>query len=145
MTPWTAARQAPLSMGLSWPEYWSGLPFPSPVHESEMNICVYKLYICFYVLLLLSLSLSFFFFFGMFSRKFKMLIYTAMIILEVSWKLLLGFSCGSGAKESACNEGDLGLIPGFGRSPAEGEATHPVFWPGEFHGLIVHGVTKSQI
>ena len=34
-TPWTAAHQAPLSMGLSWQEYWSGLPFPSPVHESE--------------------------------------------------------------------------------------------------------------
>ena len=26
-TPWTVAHQAPLSMGLSWPEYWSGLPF----------------------------------------------------------------------------------------------------------------------
>ena len=26
--PWTAARQAPLSMGLSRQEYWSGLPFP---------------------------------------------------------------------------------------------------------------------
>ena len=30
VTPWTAARQAPLSMGLSRQEYWSGLPFPSP-------------------------------------------------------------------------------------------------------------------
>ena len=30
MTPWTVARQAPLSMGLSRQEYWSGLPFPSP-------------------------------------------------------------------------------------------------------------------
>ena len=30
MTPWTVARQAPLSMGFSWQEYWSGLPFPSP-------------------------------------------------------------------------------------------------------------------
>ena len=29
-TPLTIARQAPLSMGLSWQEYWSGLPFPSP-------------------------------------------------------------------------------------------------------------------
>ena len=29
-TPWTVARQAPLSMGLSWQECWSGLPFPSP-------------------------------------------------------------------------------------------------------------------
>ena len=27
-TPWTGARQAPLSMGFSWQEYWSGLPRP---------------------------------------------------------------------------------------------------------------------
>ena len=29
-TPWTVALQAPLSMGFSRQEYWSGLPFPSP-------------------------------------------------------------------------------------------------------------------
>ena len=29
-TPWTTAHQAPLSMGFSRQEYWSGLPFPSP-------------------------------------------------------------------------------------------------------------------
>ena len=30
MTPWTVAHQAPLSMGLSRQEYWSGLLFPPP-------------------------------------------------------------------------------------------------------------------
>ena len=30
MTPWTVAHQAPLSMGFSRQEYWSGLPLPSP-------------------------------------------------------------------------------------------------------------------
>ena len=30
LTPWTVAHQAPLSMGFSRQEYWSGLPFPSP-------------------------------------------------------------------------------------------------------------------
>ena len=30
VTPWTVAYQAPLSMGFSRQEYWSGLPFPSP-------------------------------------------------------------------------------------------------------------------
>ena len=30
-TPWTAAYQAPLSMGFSRQEYWSGLPLPSPM------------------------------------------------------------------------------------------------------------------
>ena len=34
-TPETAAHQAPPSLGFSRQEYWSGLPFPSPVHESE--------------------------------------------------------------------------------------------------------------
>ena len=30
VTPWTGAHQAPVSMGFSRREYWSGLPFPSP-------------------------------------------------------------------------------------------------------------------
>ena len=33
--PQTAAHQAPLSLGFSRQEHWSGLPFPSPMHESE--------------------------------------------------------------------------------------------------------------
>ena len=32
-TPWTAACQAPLSMRVSWQEYWSGLPTPNPQIE----------------------------------------------------------------------------------------------------------------
>ena len=36
--PWTAARQAPLSMGFSRQEYWNGLPFPSPVDLSDPRI-----------------------------------------------------------------------------------------------------------
>ena len=32
VTPWTAAYQAPLSLGFSRQEHWSGLPFPSPMH-----------------------------------------------------------------------------------------------------------------
>ena len=35
-TPQTAAHQAPLSLGFSRQEHWSGLPFPSPMHESEI-------------------------------------------------------------------------------------------------------------
>ena len=34
-TPRTAAHQAPPSLGFSREEHWSGLPFPSPMHESE--------------------------------------------------------------------------------------------------------------
>ena len=32
MTPWMAAHQSPLSTGFSRQEYWSGLPFPSPIN-----------------------------------------------------------------------------------------------------------------
>ena len=34
--------------------------------------------------------------------------------------------CGSDGKESVCNVGDLGSIPGLGRSPGEGKATHSI-------------------
>ena len=34
-TPWTAAHQALQSLGFSMQEHWDGLPFPSPMHESE--------------------------------------------------------------------------------------------------------------
>ena len=34
-TPWTAAHQAPLSMGSSRQEYWSGVPLPSPKRGEE--------------------------------------------------------------------------------------------------------------
>ena len=38
-TPWTIACQAPLSIGLSWQGYWSGLPYPPPedLPDSEME------------------------------------------------------------------------------------------------------------
>ena len=36
--PWTVAYQAPLSMGFSRQEYWSGLPFPSPGNLPDPGI-----------------------------------------------------------------------------------------------------------
>ena len=38
VTPWTVACQAPLSMGISRQEYWSGLPFPSPGDRPDPRI-----------------------------------------------------------------------------------------------------------
>ena len=38
MTQWTVARQAPLSMGFSKQEYWSGLPFPPPGDLPDLGI-----------------------------------------------------------------------------------------------------------
>ena len=52
--------------------------------------------------------------------------------------VFLGFPCGSAGKEFVCNVGDLGSIPGLGRSPGEGKGC-PVFWPGEFHGHSLWG------
>jgi len=37
-TPWTVAHQAPLSVGFSRQEYWSGLPFPSPGDLANQGI-----------------------------------------------------------------------------------------------------------
>ena len=61
-----------------------------------------------------------------------------------------GFPGGSDGKESACNAGDLDLIPGLGRSPGEGNG-----YPLQYSCLeksmnrgawwaTVHGVEKSQ-
>ena len=55
--------------------------------------------------------------------------------------LLSGFPCGSACKESAHNVGDLGLIPGLGRSPGEGKG-YPLQYSGLENSMdcIVHGV-----
>ena len=46
----------------------------------------------------------------------------------------VGFPCGSDSKESSYNVGDLGSIPGLGRSPGVREwLPIPIFWPGEIH------------
>ena len=58
---------------------------------------------------------------------------------------LRSFPGSSAGKESTCNAGDLGLIPGSGRSPGKG-----IGYPLQYSGLknsmhcIVHGVTKSR-
>ena len=59
-------------------------------------------------------------------------------------------TCGSAGKESACNAGDLSLIPGLGRSPGEGN-DDPLqycclenFMDRGAWRAIVHGVANSQ-
>ena len=56
----------------------------------------------------------------------------------------IGFPDSSVGKESACNAGDLGLIPGLGRSPGEGKG-YPLQYSGLENSMncIVHGVAKS--
>ena len=53
-----------------------------------------------------------------------------------SWASLVAQFTNCNEEESACNAGDLGLIPGLGRSPGEGNGLPtPVFLPGDFHEL----------
>ena len=97
MTPWTAAYQAPVSMGFSRQEYWSGLPLPSPPFIATL---------IFTFCLLLALA--------QFALHFSS-----------SFKVYGGFPGGSDGKESACNVGDLGSIPR--EDPLEkGTATHSI-------------------
>ena len=57
----------------------------------------------------------------------------------------MGFPCGSAGKESTCNAGDLGSIPGLGRVPGKGNS-----YPFQYSGLensldcIVHEIAKSR-
>ena len=57
----------------------------------------------------------------------------------------MGFPGDSADKESACYVGDLGLIPGLGRSPGEGNG-YPLQYCGLENSMdyIVHGVAKSR-
>ena len=59
--------------------------------------------------------------------------------------VFLGFPCGSAGKESTCNAGDLGSIPGLGRSPGEGKG-YGLQYSGLENSMdcIVHGITKNQ-
>ena len=61
----------------------------------------------------------------------------------------MGFPCSSVGKESTCSAGDLGLIPGLGRSPGEGNG-NPLQYPclenlmdrGAWWAAV-HGITES--
>ena len=142
-TPLTVAQQAPLSMEISRQEYWSRLPFPSPsglpipgtkpvcpalqadslpVEPPGKPICTHK-HICK-------------------SIHVYVHIYT--------YSLTQASLVSRMVKESACNAGDLGLIPVLGRSSGGGHGN-----PLQYSCLekpmdrgawraIVHGVTKRS-
>ena len=64
---------------------------------------------------------------------------------QAATPVLLGFPGASAGKESACNVGDLGSIPGLGRSAGEGNG-YPCQYSGleNSMGCVVYGVSKSQ-
>ena len=134
-TLWTAACQAPLSMEFSRQEYWSGLLCPPPGDLLDPGIEPH-------LLCLLALA-------GEFSTT------------SATWEarddhiycyLLssLVFPGGSDSKDSACNAGDPGLIPGSGRSPRERNGNPLQFsclensMDGGARRATVRGVAKSR-
>ena len=142
--PWTAASQAPPSMGFSRQEYWSGVPLPS---LNYLNNLVQKH--------LLWLRIP-----GVVIKRIKTLI--AVLIHERKSDFILGgnpfllgsFPGGSVVKNplnNAGDTGDSGLIPGPGSSPGGGNGNslqysclkNPMdrraWW------ATVHGVAKSWI
>ena len=144
VTPWTVACQAPLPMGFSRQEYWSGLPFLSPGDHPNPGI-----------------------------EPESPALQTDSLLTELWGKPTHSFPGSSAGKESTCNAEDPSLIPGSGRSYGEGyplqysctslvaqlvknppamqetwvqslrwedpwrreQLPTPLFWPGEFHEL----------
>ena len=74
----------------------------------------------------------------------------AQLVITVNLKVVRGFPGGSEVKASACNVGDLGSIPGLGRSPGEGNGNplqsscleNPM--DGGAWWATVHGVAKES-
>ena len=131
VTLWIVACQALLSMEFSRQEYWNELPLPPPGDIPSP---------------------------GIESKSPALQNPSAMqdtpvqfLVGKIRWRrdrlltpIFLGFPCGSAGKESACNVGDLGSIPGLGRSPGEGKG-YPPWYSGLENSMdcIVHGVAKS--
>ena len=70
--------------------------------------------------------------------------YLSVVVIFISPGVSGDVPGGPAGKDSVCSAGDLGSIPGLGRSPGKGNCLPtPGFCHGEFCDCIVHGVTKS--
>ena len=77
--------------------------FSIPVYSFLTSFGVFELFLDFHFKLFIDLKIN-----------------TPVVFKLVALCIMMGFPNGSDGKESACNTGDLGLIPGLGRSPGEG-------------------------
>ena len=108
VTPWTAAYQAPPSMGFSRQESWSGLPMPSsresswPRDQTHISFCFLRWWVG-----------------GFFTL--------APPGKPHNW-LWFPFPDGSDGTVSAYNAGDTGSVPGLGRSSGEGNHSSTLAW-----------------
>ena len=68
------------------------------------------------------------------------------IVNSAATPVFVGFPGGSAGKESTCNAGDLGSIPGLRRSPGEGKG-YPLQYSGLENSMdcIIHGVAESNM
>ena len=83
---------------------------------------------------------------GIFQARVLEWVAIAFSTWRAYWSIYLqSGSCGSAGKESTCNVGDLGLLPGLGRSPGEGKG-YPLKYSSLENSMdcIVHGVMKSR-
>ena len=133
--PRTIAHLAPLSMEFSRQEYWRGLPFSSPGELPDPGIKTGPP----------ALQAD-----SLLPEPPGKPIYHQRAYQFISHSASFSFPHGSAAKGSTCNVEDLGLIPGLGKSPGEGND-----YPLQYSGLenpmdrgtwqaTVHGVPKSQ-
>ena len=128
--PWTVALQAPLSMGFSRQEYWSGLPCSPPGALPDPGIEPPSF---------MSPALP-----GSLYQQRRLGGHS------ICYCLKMGLPGGSEGKASACSAEDLGSIPGLGRSPGEGNG-NPLQYSCLENSMdcgawqaTVHGVTKSR-
>ena len=132
-TPRTVAHQAPLSMGFSRQEHWSRLPFPPtgdlPNPGMELTSLMSPVLVGEFFTTSTTWGINK-------GRSFE----------NEFW---MDFPGGSEVKSSACNAGDLGSIPGSGRSPGEGNG-NPLQYSclenprdGGAWWATVHGIAKS--
>ena len=120
VTPWTVTCKAPLSVGFSRQEYWSGLPFTTPGDLPKPWIQPSSLV----PLALAGRQIVCKSHQGRRQLFHKLTLYNNDILLYI----YMGFPGSSTGKESACNARDLGSIPGLGRSPGGGHG-NPLQYP----------------
>ena len=130
-TPWTAAHQAPPSMGFFRQEYGSWLPFPSPKASGSDGIPVQFSSVaqsCPTLSYPMDCSLPGFSVHGIFqARVLEWIKKINSWIKKTPWRrdrllspVFMDFPGGLDSKESACKAGDMGSMPGLGRSPGQG-------------------------
>ena len=140
-TPWTAAYQAPPSMGFSRQEYWSGVPLPSSLvwlglinmkigNSGHPCLVLKKMLSTFMLSMILTVSLS------------------NMVLIRLRYFLSMGHPGASAVKKLPASAGNAGLISGLGRSPGEGNgiplqysSLGNIMARGAW-GATVHGITN---